>query len=246
MSPRCSASFTYSSSSVIRPASRRRAASSRHRKPCPGQRSRAAAGRHGVSPSSAAKACSPAAPRKRGRRAAGGSHRGNVLAERMRRRAGPRPHIVGALIEGVTVHPLRQIPDERGKVMHMLRADDPHFEAFGEIYFSVVELGAIKAWHLHERMTINYAVPLREDQARGLRRSRRLAHARGDRGDLPRRGELRAGDGSAVRLERLQGHRRAPRDRRELRDRSRTTPTEIVRLDPFSEQIPYDWSLKHG
>ena len=41
-------------------------------------------------------------------------------------------------IEGVTVRPLRQICDERGKVMHMLRSDDPHFERFGEIYFSVV------------------------------------------------------------------------------------------------------------
>jgi len=42
------------------------------------------------------------------------------------------------VIEGVRVVPLRQIPDERGKVMHMLRADDPHFERFGEIYFSTV------------------------------------------------------------------------------------------------------------
>src|SRR5205823_2429927 len=64
-----------------------------------------------------------------------------------------------ALIDGVRVIPLRQIPDERGKVMHMLRADDPHFERFGEIYFSTVYAGVVKGWHLHERMTINYAVP---------------------------------------------------------------------------------------
>ena len=31
------------------------------------------------------------------------------------------------MIDGVQVVPLRQIVDERGKVMHMLRADDPHF-----------------------------------------------------------------------------------------------------------------------
>ena len=43
--------------------------------------------------------------------------------------------------------------------MHMLRADDPHFERFGEIYFSTVFAGVVKGWHLHERMTINYAVP---------------------------------------------------------------------------------------
>ena len=63
------------------------------------------------------------------------------------------------MIKGVEIHPLRQIPDERGKVMHMLRRDDPWFDAFGEVYFSVVFPGAIKAWHLHRRMTLNYAVP---------------------------------------------------------------------------------------
>ena len=61
------------------------------------------------------------------------------------------------MIDGVTVVPLRQIVDERGKVMHMLRADDPAFERFGEIYFTTVRHGAIKAWHLHTRMTLNYA-----------------------------------------------------------------------------------------
>ena len=61
------------------------------------------------------------------------------------------------MIEGVQVHALRQIADERGKVMHMLRADSEHFERFGEIYFSVVYPGAVKAWHLHKEMTLNYA-----------------------------------------------------------------------------------------
>lgn len=63
------------------------------------------------------------------------------------------------MIDGVKITPLKQIPDERGKIMHMLRADAPHFIGFGEIYFSSVYPGAIKGWHLHKRMTINYAVP---------------------------------------------------------------------------------------
>lgn len=62
------------------------------------------------------------------------------------------------MIEGVTFTPLRQIFDERGKVMHMLRKDSPIFSSFGEIYFSCTYPGAIKAWHLHKRMTLNYAV----------------------------------------------------------------------------------------
>lgn len=62
------------------------------------------------------------------------------------------------MIDGVIVTPLHQIFDERGKVMHMLREDSPIFLRFGEIYFSCTYPGAIKAWHLHKRMTLNYAV----------------------------------------------------------------------------------------
>ena len=65
----------------------------------------------------------------------------------------------GRTIEGVLIHPLRQMPDERGRVMHMLKASDPHFLGFGEIYFSVVYPGVVKGWHLHTRMVLNYAVP---------------------------------------------------------------------------------------
>jgi dTDP-4-dehydrorhamnose 3,5-epimerase len=67
--------------------------------------------------------------------------------------------VSGRAIEGVLVHPLRQMPDERGRVMHMLKASDPHFLGFGEIYFSVVYPGVVKGWHLHTRMVLNYAVP---------------------------------------------------------------------------------------
>lgn len=63
------------------------------------------------------------------------------------------------MIDGVLITPLKQIIDNRGKVMHMLRADAPHFSGFGEIYFSTVHPGAVKGWHLHHKMTLNYAVP---------------------------------------------------------------------------------------
>jgi dTDP-4-dehydrorhamnose 3,5-epimerase len=63
------------------------------------------------------------------------------------------------MIEGVLVRPLRQILDERGKIMHMIRNDDPDFISFGEIYFSCIYPGVIKGWHMHKRMTLNYAVP---------------------------------------------------------------------------------------
>ena len=61
------------------------------------------------------------------------------------------------MIDGVVVKRLEVIPDERGSIMHMLRSDDPEFEAFGEIYFSTVYPGIVKGWHRHKNMTLHYA-----------------------------------------------------------------------------------------
>ena len=63
------------------------------------------------------------------------------------------------MIEGIIITPLRQIHDERGKVMHMLREDMSPFVHFGEIYFSCVLPTAVKAWKRHRLMTLNCAVP---------------------------------------------------------------------------------------
>jgi dTDP-4-dehydrorhamnose 3,5-epimerase len=63
----------------------------------------------------------------------------------------------GRTIDGVGVVELRRIPDERGTIYHMLRADDPHFIAFGEIYFSTVYPNVVKGWHKHREQTLNYA-----------------------------------------------------------------------------------------
>ena len=64
------------------------------------------------------------------------------------------------MIEGVVIQKLKQIFAERGKVMHMLRSDSPLFTKFGEIYFSVVNPGMVKAWKKHEKMTQHFAVPV--------------------------------------------------------------------------------------
>ena len=61
------------------------------------------------------------------------------------------------MIDGVKTTPLKQIVDERGKIMHMMKKDSEIFEKFGEIYFSTVNPGFIKAWHLHKEATLNYA-----------------------------------------------------------------------------------------
>lgn len=61
------------------------------------------------------------------------------------------------MIEGVVLNDLKIIKDPRGSVCHMLKATDPHFLGFGEIYFSMINPGVVKAWHLHKRMWLNYA-----------------------------------------------------------------------------------------
>lgn len=64
------------------------------------------------------------------------------------------------MIEGVVIQELKQIVDTRGRVMHMLRADSPLFTRFGEIYFSVVNPGVVKAWKCHPHTTQHLAVPV--------------------------------------------------------------------------------------
>jgi dTDP-4-dehydrorhamnose 3,5-epimerase len=63
-------------------------------------------------------------------------------------------------IEGVTITALRQISDERGAVLHMLRCDEPEFTRFGECYFSEILPGVIKAWKRHREQTQTLAVPI--------------------------------------------------------------------------------------
>lgn len=64
------------------------------------------------------------------------------------------------MVEGVFVEKLKKIEDSRGKVMHMLRCDSPLFITFGEVYFSTVNCGIVKAWKKHLKMTQLFAVPL--------------------------------------------------------------------------------------
>jgi len=148
-------------------------------------------------------------------------------------------------IDGLLVTPLRRIPDERGAVLHMLRADADHFERFGEIYFSLVYPGAIKGWHVHRRMTLNYAVPV------GMVK----LVCYDDREDSSTRGaltELFVGelDYKLVTIPPgVWNGFKGIGDRAALVANCATephTPDEILRKDPFTPDIPYDWSVQHG
>ena len=149
------------------------------------------------------------------------------------------------MIDGVSVRPLRRIPDERGYIMHMLRVDDPEFDQFGEIYFSAVYPGVVKAWHLHKQMTLRYATVVGTVKL----------VLYDDREGSPTRGELQelfigrenyqlvtippgvwngfkgAGTETAI-VANCASH---PHD-----------PEEIVRMSPADPSIPYEWELKNG
>ena len=148
------------------------------------------------------------------------------------------------MIEGVFLFPLKQIPDERGKVLHMLKNTDPHFEQFGEIYFSMVYPGVVKGWHRHARMTLNYAVVIGTIKL-VLYDDRPPSSTRGELQEIfvgepnyclvkipPMVWNGFKGIGTVPAL--VANCATIPHD-----------PSEIERLDPMSNRIPYDWSLKH-
>ena len=63
-----------------------------------------------------------------------------------------------ARIDGVKVRDLRVIPDERGWLMEILRADDAEFfTKFGQVYISATYPGVVKAWHYHTKQVDNFA-----------------------------------------------------------------------------------------
>ena len=62
------------------------------------------------------------------------------------------------MIEGVRFKKLRSIPDERGQLMEILRADDECFVKFGQVYLTSAYPGVVKAWHYHKVQADNFAV----------------------------------------------------------------------------------------
>jgi dTDP-4-dehydrorhamnose 3,5-epimerase len=149
------------------------------------------------------------------------------------------------MIDGVKIIPLRQIVDERGKVMHMLRNDAAHFQGFGEIYFSAVHPGVVKAWHFHKKMVLNYAVPIGKIKL----------VLYDDRGGSPTKGEIQEiylgpDNYNLVVIPALvwNGFKGAGPETAFVANCANIPhdPAEIDRMDPTDPRIPYDWDIKHG
>lgn len=62
------------------------------------------------------------------------------------------------MIEGVKIKKLKVIPDERGRLMEMLRADDELFIKFGQVYLTTAYPGVVKGWHYHKKQTDNMVI----------------------------------------------------------------------------------------
>ena len=62
------------------------------------------------------------------------------------------------LIDGVAVRGAKVIADERGRLGEIMRADDPWYEKFGQVYFTTTYPGVVKAWHYHKKQTDHFYV----------------------------------------------------------------------------------------
>ena len=148
------------------------------------------------------------------------------------------------MIPDVVKTSLKQIQDERGKVMHMLRATDPQFQQFGEVYFSWIYPNVIKAWHKHLKMVMNYAVPVgciklvlyddRIDSPSYQCYAKYFMNAENYYLlTIPAGlwyGFKAVGGNPAM----IVNCSTIPHD-----------PKEIIRIGAFDPKIPYDWSLRH-
>ena len=61
-------------------------------------------------------------------------------------------------IEGVWTKTLTVHPDERGRLMEVLRSDDEGYKRFGQVYMTTTYPGVVKAWHLHKIQDDNFVV----------------------------------------------------------------------------------------
>lgn len=148
-------------------------------------------------------------------------------------------------IDGVTIVELRELADERGAVLHMLRNDAADFKRFGECYFSEVFSGSIKAWKLHHKQTQNLAVPvgrirlvIYDDRLDSVTRGNLQIQELG-RPDAYLRVQIPPGlwygfRGISTETSLVANCASIPHD-----------PKEIERKTPFDPTIPYDWAIKH-
>ena len=151
------------------------------------------------------------------------------------------------MIEGVKTKQLKTIPDERGRLMEILRCDDDIFEKFGQVYLTTAYPGVTKAWHHHAKQRDNFAV------VKGMMK----VALYDPREDSPTRGEVNEfflGEHNAILLSipprvvhgfKCIGESEALVINVPTEPYDPASPDEY-RQSPDDESIPYDWSRKDG
>jgi len=150
-------------------------------------------------------------------------------------------------IEGVGVHPLKVIPDERGRLMEIMRCDDTFFSNFGQVYLSTVYPGVVKAWHYHKVQFDCFTC------IRGMVK----AVLYDDRKDSPTRGclnEIYSGEHKPCLIVIPAGVYHGWKCISEYEAYVINVPSEPYRrndpdeyrVDPHGGGIPYDWARKDG
>ncbi len=151
------------------------------------------------------------------------------------------------MIEGVLVRKLRVIPDERGRLMEILRSDDEMYRNFGQVYMTTAYPGVVKGWHYHKKQFDNMAV------VKGMMKIVLYDSREGS----PSRGKVNeffAGDHNPVLIHIpplvYHGFKCVSEQEAivvnvpsELYDYS--DPDEF-RVEPHDNDIPYDWGRKDG
>jgi dTDP-4-dehydrorhamnose 3,5-epimerase len=151
------------------------------------------------------------------------------------------------MIKGVKTKTLRVIPDERGRLMEILRMDDSLFQTFGQVYMTTTYPGVVKGWHYHKKQTDNVAV------VRGMVK---LA-LYDSREDSPTRGEVNEfciGEHKPILIQIPQGVCHGWKCIGDCEAIIINIPTHVYdydhpdefRVDPHQNDIPYDWSRRDG
>ncbi len=151
------------------------------------------------------------------------------------------------MIDGVQIKRLTAHCDERGRLMEILRNDEPMFQQFGQIYMTTAYPGVVKAWHYHERQTDHFVV------LRGMAKIV-LYDARPDSPTRGKVNEFFAGDHNPVliRIPKLVYH--GFKCVSEHETLLINLPTEVYdyakpdefRVPPDDPSVPYDWKRKDG
>jgi dTDP-4-dehydrorhamnose 3,5-epimerase len=155
------------------------------------------------------------------------------------------------MIEGVVTKQLKQIADERGWLVEIMRNDWEHFRKFGQAYVTAAYPQVVKAWHMHRKQTDNITcikgmikLVLHDRRAKSKTKGETNEFVIGER------------NSTLVQIppEVWHGFKTISEDYALILN----IPTELFdykkpdenRLPPDTDKIPYDWKLapwlKHG